>query len=306
MTIAVGVKVHDGIVLASDSASTLRFVPGEEGDESLPNVYNHANKTFNLYKGLPVGMMAWGGGSIGSASISTLAKDFRRLLTHGGEGDYEWLLNPSDYSIRNIARDARRFFFEDSYQPHFEEREEDPDIGFMVAGYSSNADLPEIWEFVIQNGECPEPRQRRSREDTGISWSGQIEAITRLVKGHGAGLPHALQDLGVPGDQIEPAVRSIGQRLEAPLCPPPMPIQDAIRLAEFLVSTAVKFSQFTPGPSSVGGPIEVAAITKHESFKWVKRKHYFGARLNPEMRSNREVGREDYAGNHTRGGEDAS
>jgi hypothetical protein len=61
-----------------------------------------------------------------------------------------------------------------------------------------------------------------------------------------------------------------------------MPIQDAIELAEFLVHTAIMFSRFTPGPQAVGGPIEIAAITKHEGFKWIRRKHYFHSEFNPE------------------------
>lgn len=35
-----------------------------------------------------------------------------------------------------------------------------------------------------------------------------------------------------------------------------------------------------PGANTVGGPIELAAITKHEGFKWVTRKHYFDEQLN--------------------------
>ena len=31
----------------------------------------------------------------------------------------------------------------------------------------------------------------------------------------------------------------------------------------------------------VGGPIEIAGITKHEGFKWVRRKHYFDTAMNP-------------------------
>lgn len=60
-----------------------------------------------------------------------------------------------------------------------------------------------------------------------------------------------------------------------------MPIQDAIDLVEFLVDLTIKYSQFSPGATTVGGPIEIAAITKHEGFKWVRRKHYFTSELNP-------------------------
>lgn len=69
----------------------------------------------------------------------------------------------------------------------------------------------------------------------------------------------------------------------SPLILPPMPIQDAIDLAEFLAHAAIMYSRFNIGASTVGGPIEVAAITKHEGFKWVKRKYYYDARLNPSQ-----------------------
>ncbi len=65
------------------------------------------------------------------------------------------------------------------------------------------------------------------------------------------------------------------------MAPAPMPIQDAIDLATFLVDVTIKFSRFAPGPPTVGGPIEVAAITKHEGFKWVRRKFYYQAKYNP-------------------------
>lgn len=61
-----------------------------------------------------------------------------------------------------------------------------------------------------------------------------------------------------------------------------MPIQDAIDLAEYLVNLTVMWSRFTPGAAVVGGPIEIAAITKHEGFKWIRRKFYFDKALNPD------------------------
>jgi hypothetical protein len=62
-----------------------------------------------------------------------------------------------------------------------------------------------------------------------------------------------------------------------------MPIQDAIDLGRFLVDAAINFSRFLPGPQVVGGPIEIAAITKHEGFKWIERKYYFDDKLNPPI-----------------------
>jgi hypothetical protein len=71
-------------------------------------------------------------------------------------------------------------------------------------------------------------------------------------------------------------------RLQASMAFAPMPIQDAIDLARFLVYSTIMYSRFLPGPQVVGGPIEIAAITKHEGFKWISRKHYYNQDLNQE------------------------
>ena len=51
MTVAVAVKVFDGIVLAADSATTLQLPAGGA------HVYNNASKVFHLHRKLPVGAM---------------------------------------------------------------------------------------------------------------------------------------------------------------------------------------------------------------------------------------------------------
>jgi len=41
--------------------------------------------------------------------------------------------------------------------------------------------------------------------------------------------------------------------------------------------------KFSVGTESVGGPVDVAAITKGDGFIWIKRKHYFEPALNPHF-----------------------
>ena len=60
-----------------------------------------------------------------------------------------------------------------------------------------------------------------------------------------------------------------------------MPIQGAIELATFVVQTTIGFMRFSFGAETVGGPIEVAVITKHEGYKWVNRKLFFNRELSP-------------------------
>jgi len=60
-----------------------------------------------------------------------------------------------------------------------------------------------------------------------------------------------------------------------------MPVQDAIDLADFLIETTKRFVRFLPGADTVGGDTDIAVVTKHEGYKWVRRKHYFNSILNP-------------------------
>ena len=62
MTIAITVRVHDGVVLAADSATTLIGTDTASGAVGVINVYNNANKLHNLLKGSPLGAVTWGTG----------------------------------------------------------------------------------------------------------------------------------------------------------------------------------------------------------------------------------------------------
>ena len=64
MTVCVGVAVHDCLVFAADSASTLIGPnPAAPGQSAVLNVYRHGNKVFNLYKKLPIAAMTCGMGN---------------------------------------------------------------------------------------------------------------------------------------------------------------------------------------------------------------------------------------------------
>lgn len=284
MTIALVVKVNDGLVLASDSATTLTM--GQGGVSAVANIYNNANKVFNLYKGLPVGAMTWGLGSIGPASIATLAKDLRRRFAGSDPAFLGWKLDPENYSVHDVATKAREFL----YDGRFEQVEvaaaaqgvPAPYLGFLVAGYSSGADQPEA--YVIQLGEGGTPDLSVVVPDeAGASWWGMPDAIARILNGMSIAFPDALVNKGVVATHADAAAiySVVREELNPQMVTAAMPIQDAIDLAEFLVHATIQVVRFSPGNPMVGGPIEIATISKHEDFKWVKRKHFFDTRLNP-------------------------
>jgi hypothetical protein len=52
-------------------------------------------------------------------------------------------------------------------------------------------------------------------------------------------------------------------------------------MAESLMSISSFKRRVTKDKEKVGGPIDVAVITKGDGFIWIKRKHYFSKELNP-------------------------
>lgn len=274
MTIVVTVRVTDGIVLASDSATSFL-----DADGHVAKVYNNANKIFNLVKVWPIGAMTYGNGGIGTASISTLSKDLRAKLTPRENPDADFVLSHDRYTIQEVAEKAKRFFFAE-YRRVYPDGVPNYFLGYRVCGYSAVAALPEAWEIKINGNQAEGPVRLYEDDHYGPRWAGENEALDRMILGVGSRASEAMQELGVPAEQAEAATLDLIRKLGVQLHLPAMPIQDAIDLARFLVDTAAKFSHFSLRPATVGGPIEIATITKHEGFKWISRKHYYTSEFN--------------------------
>ncbi len=57
-------------------------------------------------------------------------------------------------------------------------------------------------------------------------------------------------------------------------------VEEMADLAENMVSIESLREKMTQPSQSVGGPVDVAIISRHDGLIWVKRKHYFDPKLN--------------------------
>lgn len=264
MTIIVSVKINDGIVMAADSAGTM----------GSGQVYLHANKITNLGEGLPVGAMSTGAGGIGNESVETLLKDLRRRFAGRDSAHADWRLDPATYTMEQVAGRLRAFLFEEKAAPC----PEPTSLQLRLCGYSAGRPLAEVWEVSMTGQDCPPPRRIMDETAFGIMWDGQYEALNWLILGLGFDIGGALVKHGMPPRDAGRLQEELVRDLYATLSVPAMPIQDAIDLARFLVETTIGFVRFAVfQPKSVGGAVEVAAITKHEGFRWVQRKSFYPA-----------------------------
>lgn len=65
-----------------------------------------------------------------------------------------------------------------------------------------------------------------------------------------------------------------------------LPKEELAAMAEALVNLTSFKRRFSLDAETVGGPIDVAVLSKGDGFIWVKRKHYFTAELNPHFLAN--------------------
>lgn len=294
MTIAISLVVGDGVVLGTDSATSI-ILPGEK----YYNIYPNAEKTINLVKGLPIGLMTYGLGSISNLSIASLGRMLRDLLSGADPEEVDWTLDPATYSLERVAELVKLFFYDGLYVNQFGEppeiSEEDvetgtefddaqkevprfPPLGFILAGFSAGMYYPEVWTVEIGiDGRCIGPVRVVSPGTVGvIRFWGQPEPLNRLVYGWSYEAVERLQAAGIPEDTIERILLA-----ETPLAHPGMPVQDAIDLVRYLAEVTAGYLRFKPGAPVVGPPFDIAAITRHQGFRWVSRKHYYGKELNP-------------------------
>lgn len=274
MTVCVSLKVHDCIVFAADSAATLS-AKGDDGETRVLNVYNNADKVFNLHRGLPIVAMTCGMGHIGGRSISNLAKDLRHQLCSDPHP-----LNDGDYTIEEVV-DRSHAFLTDCYSKAHPEPVEGHYLEFWVGGYGSSNTHGEIWKIVFSDGVPDAPILVNAEADgQGVFWGGQGEAISRLLLGVDVGFVDAIVAAGVDPEPANALFVEARKRLETQVLHATMPTIDAIRFAEFLVDVTKGYFSFAFGSDIVGGPTDVATVTKWEGFKWIKRKHYYPQELN--------------------------
>ncbi len=77
-------------------------------------------------------------------------------------------------------------------------------------------------------------------------------------------------------NNVQPVINIVGM----------LPKDVLAEMAESLVNLTSFKRRVTPQAETVGGPIDVAVISRGDGFIWIKRKHYFKTELNPHFLAN--------------------
>ena len=109
----------------------------------------------------------------------------------------------------------------------------------------------------------------------------QINAMAfEMALGESCGLPkNRLQEVleaYIQREQVSPVVDTVRF----------LPKDELVEMAETLVNLTSFRQRMSPDAETVGGPVDVAVISRGDGFIWIKRKHYFQAELNHQFFNN--------------------
>ncbi len=134
--------------------------------------------------------------------------------------------------------------------------------------------------FLVTASREPSVKEFWEGEQCGPVFTGVVDVVNRLLLGHGWRYRDAatFTDVLIEALHLSPTDESrawIGRALEPFAMPIPyalLSLQDAVDLAVFLIRTTIGAARFVHELRGVGGPVDVAVITREGGFRFLQRK----------------------------------
>jgi hypothetical protein len=218
--------------------------------------------------------------------IAVKDRRFKRSPAHSG-------IVIAGFGSDDVFPRLRRFDFDCIIAGHLKYREGEPiDIGptergvvvpfaqrepvdTFMAGIAPNIRkhliewwLPKLHELI---GEVGEHLQLPDAEKTALNEAFAQRLFEIVQSEHQDALMEFSDE-----NKIQRIIRIVGM----------LPKDELAEMAESLVNLTSFERRVTPDAETVGGPIDVAVISRGDGFIWIKRKHYFKPDLNPHFLSN--------------------
>jgi hypothetical protein len=268
MSLGIAFKGPEGIVLAADSRVTLT-AEMQRGDEKmmLPSTFDNATKLLRMENHKYVGAVTYGAGAIGQQEPRT---------AHSFLPEFEGELHQSSPQRLSVADFSAKLsdFFARQWKKMMPADYSGPPMVFLVGGYDDGQPYGRVYKVEIPSRPTPEEQNPRQ---FGLTWGGQLEYTTRLVKGFDPNLPSMVQDrLGLTDAQREDLQEYLERALSARIPYQFLPLQDCVDLSIFLIRTTMEIQTWMVGVRGVGGEIDVATVTRTEGFKPIQQKTIVG------------------------------
>lgn len=249
MTICVSVRVPEGIVLGTDSLSTVEGTR-PDGQRGVLKKYDNARKLIPIGD-LPIGAFVYGQANIGKKTVIDLIRDFSERNNHS--------------AVQAVALGLSRFI-SNEYERVSSCPTHKQILGLYLAGYSKESTVSEEWE--IRFPEHPTPHKPRPNDGFGVEWRGVTNPFMRLYRGYDPELLAFLEASGASSQGVKQI--EVDNEFSTLITFDFMPLQNAVDFAAFVLRTTIGYNQFEIGDTTCGGSLQVAAINPEKGFQWVQ------------------------------------
>ena len=261
MSLGVVVLGPEGVVLASDSR--LSLTAQRKDAAPLPVDFDNATKLLSFSakdQHRHVGAVTYGAAVIGLRSAHSLMPEFEVEL------DQEPRL-----SVEQYAQKLSTFFLK-RWKNTVPEDYQGPPMTFIVGGYDEDAPYGKVFLLDIPYNPAP-VEQNPAETEFGMTWGGQLEVASRVIHGYDPQLPRILQEeFGMQPNDIEQMLRVFKKQLGFSVPYEVLPLQDCIDLATFMIRTTMDAQSLAVTRRGVGGPIDVAVITRTKPLEYIQKK----------------------------------
>jgi hypothetical protein len=266
VSLGIIVKGPEGLALAAESRVTLT-VPGPGGG-LIPVNFDNATKLLSF--GTPnssVGAVTYGQAGIGLRTAASFLPELETTVAGGGR-----------LAVPAFAQQLSDFFMQQwqNTMPMPPAYTQLP-MTFLIGGFDENDAYGRV--FIVNIPYSPTPVEvNPGVGQFGISWGGQREYVDRLIQGYDVRVPEIVgQTLNLQPNQQQQLLAAL-QPLQMGLALAAMSLQDCVDLAIFFIRTTMEAQRLSVGIRGVGGPIDVATITRREGFRYIQRKRIVGER----------------------------
>ena len=270
MSLGIVFKGAEGIVLVADSRITLtNTATTPNGKEITHSYFDNSQKLLRINGQNNLGALTYGTGVILQPHPRT---------AHSFLSEFETSLGPAKsrraLSVEDFASKLSEF-----YLGQWQKGQMPPDAQpmiFMVGGYDKGAPYGRVFELSIPT--APEPNEIFTAPGHfGMVWGGQKEFADRIIVGYDDQLPGAAQQiLELTDEQREKLRNDLKQHTQTKIPFEFLPLQDCVDLAILVVRTTAALHGLITGIRGVGGPVDVATITRTHGFESIQQKSIIG------------------------------
>jgi hypothetical protein len=260
MSLAIVIKAPEGIVLAAESRVSYQIPDGTGANNWV--TFDNATKLLAFDGHDYVGAVTFGAGNIGDRTAHSFLPE---LLTQLGD---------KRLSIAAFAKKMSDFFLAQWKEAMPEDYDGQPMI-FAVAGFNEKSPYATVMQFAIPG--APQPELAIAEDSFNTVWGGDRGIVDRLMSGLDVRADNFVETLKLSGDDKK-RYEVMKQEVALPLVVNALALQDAVNLALTLINTTIELQSLSVGQRTVGGPIDIATITREDNLRFVQKKEIQGAK----------------------------